>query len=113
MRSNERKPGVAAETITGVAQLVLTASVSRRYDLDRKRKIDIADEFKLGDSGWRLLQTPAKRGGPGRASSTTTLPATPDVPQRLADLAASSDGGVLVTNGVPPALATRLAGDLR
>jgi DNA-binding transcriptional regulator LsrR (DeoR family) len=38
---------VAAEGITGPAQLVLTASVARRYYLDGKSKIEIADEFKL------------------------------------------------------------------
>jgi DNA-binding transcriptional regulator LsrR (DeoR family) len=38
---------VAGELITGPAQLVLTASVARRYYLDGKSKIEIADEFKL------------------------------------------------------------------
>jgi DNA-binding transcriptional regulator LsrR (DeoR family) len=38
---------VPGETITGPAQLVLTASVARRYYLDGKSKIEIADEFKL------------------------------------------------------------------
>lgn len=35
------------ETVFGPAHLVLTASVARRYYLDRKSKIEIADEFKL------------------------------------------------------------------
>jgi DNA-binding transcriptional regulator LsrR (DeoR family) len=38
---------VAAERITGPAHLVLTASVARRYYLEGKSKIEIADEFKL------------------------------------------------------------------
>jgi DNA-binding transcriptional regulator LsrR (DeoR family) len=38
---------VAGDVITGPAQLVLTASVARRYYLDGKSKIEIADEFKL------------------------------------------------------------------
>jgi DNA-binding transcriptional regulator LsrR (DeoR family) len=38
---------VAAEEITGPAHLVLTASVARRYYLEGKSKIEIADEFKL------------------------------------------------------------------
>jgi DNA-binding transcriptional regulator LsrR (DeoR family) len=38
---------VAGDLITGPAQLVLTASVARRYYLDGKSKIEIADEFKL------------------------------------------------------------------
>jgi DNA-binding transcriptional regulator LsrR (DeoR family) len=38
---------VPGEAITGPAQLVLTASVARRYYLDGKSKIEIADEFKL------------------------------------------------------------------
>src|SRR3954447_15302797 len=33
--------------VTGPAHLVLTASVARRYYLDGKSKIEIADEFKL------------------------------------------------------------------
>src|SRR3954453_7110440 len=47
MCSDEREASVAAEAITGPAQLVLTASVARRYYLDGKSKIEIADEFKL------------------------------------------------------------------
>jgi DNA-binding transcriptional regulator LsrR (DeoR family) len=38
---------VAGEAIVGPAHLVLTASVARRYYLDGKSKIEIADEFKL------------------------------------------------------------------
>jgi DNA-binding transcriptional regulator LsrR (DeoR family) len=38
---------VAEDVITGPAQLVLTASVARRYYLDGKSKIEIADEFNL------------------------------------------------------------------
>jgi len=38
---------VAAEGITGPAQIVVTASVARRYYLEGKSKIEIADEFKL------------------------------------------------------------------
>ena len=40
---------MAAQGITGPgpAQLVLTASVARRYYLDGKSKIEIADEFKV------------------------------------------------------------------
>jgi DNA-binding transcriptional regulator LsrR (DeoR family) len=38
---------VSGETVTGPAHLVLTASVARRYYLDGKSKIEIADEFKL------------------------------------------------------------------
>jgi DNA-binding transcriptional regulator LsrR (DeoR family) len=38
---------VAGDAIAGPAQLVLTASVARRYYLDGKSKIEIADEFKL------------------------------------------------------------------
>src|SRR4051794_28666171 len=33
--------------VTGPAHLLLTASVARRYYLDGKSKIEIADEFKL------------------------------------------------------------------
>jgi DNA-binding transcriptional regulator LsrR (DeoR family) len=38
---------VAGDFIVGPAHLVLTASVARRYYLDGKSKIEIADEFKL------------------------------------------------------------------
>jgi DNA-binding transcriptional regulator LsrR (DeoR family) len=38
---------VPHDEITGPAHLVLTASVARRYYLDGKSKIDIADEFNL------------------------------------------------------------------
>src|SRR4051794_2765770 len=38
---------VPHDEITGPAHLVLTASVARRYYLDGKSKIEIADEFKL------------------------------------------------------------------
>lgn len=38
---------MAGESITGPASLVLTASVARRYYLDGRSKIEIADEFKL------------------------------------------------------------------
>jgi DNA-binding transcriptional regulator LsrR (DeoR family) len=49
---------VAGEAITGPAQLVLTASVARRYYLDGKSKIEIADEFKLSRfKVARLLET--------------------------------------------------------
>jgi DNA-binding transcriptional regulator LsrR (DeoR family) len=49
---------VAGEAIPGPAQLVLTASVARRYYLDGKSKIEIADEFKLSRfKVARLLET--------------------------------------------------------
>jgi len=38
---------VAGDAIIGPAHLVLTASVARRYYIDGKSKIEIADEFKL------------------------------------------------------------------
>ena len=38
---------MASDATIGPAQLVLTASVARRYYLDGKSKIEIADEFKL------------------------------------------------------------------
>src|SRR3954466_6641900 len=38
---------MAAETTGGPAQLVLTASVARRYYIDGRSKVEIADEFRL------------------------------------------------------------------
>lgn len=38
---------MSGEIVTGPAHLVLTASVARRYYLDGKSKIEIADEFNL------------------------------------------------------------------
>lgn len=38
---------MSQQLITGPAQLVLTASVARRYYIDNKSKIEIGDEFRL------------------------------------------------------------------
>src|SRR3954454_13011167 len=38
---------MATEMTQGPAQLVLTASVARRYYLDGRSKVEIADEFRL------------------------------------------------------------------
>jgi len=47
-RSDERVVGVMApRPVTGPAQLVLTASVARRYYIDGRSKVEIADEFGL------------------------------------------------------------------
>src|ERR1700761_990228 len=42
-----RERGVARNPAGGPAQMVLTASVARRYYLDGKSKIEIAEEFSL------------------------------------------------------------------
>jgi DNA-binding transcriptional regulator LsrR (DeoR family) len=42
-----RRCGVVAQADVGPAQLVLTASIARRYYLDGRSKLDIAEEFHL------------------------------------------------------------------
>src|SRR5215218_6648928 len=46
VRSDEQR-GHMAEERTGPAQVVLTASIARRYYLDGRSKIEIAEEFGL------------------------------------------------------------------
>ena len=60
---------MAGEPFTGPAQLVLTASVARRYYLDGKSKIEIADEFKLSRFKVARLLDDARSSGRPRAGA--------------------------------------------
>ena len=53
----EQRGGVTTITAPGPAQLVLMAAVARRYYLDNRSKVEIAEEFALSrlGSGERYL----------------------------------------------------------
>jgi DNA-binding transcriptional regulator LsrR (DeoR family) len=68
---------VSQQTLGGPAQVVLTASVARRYYLDRKSKVDIADEFNL--SRFRVARLLEAARASGLVRIEISYPGTLDV----------------------------------
>ena len=74
-----------AEGFTGPAQVVLTASIARRYYIDGKSKVDIADEFGLSRFKVARLLESALESGLVRIEIRSTGGIDVDLSARLQD----------------------------